>query len=78
MVRLRSGVSLVHFICSNICIPGIDHYKHCNVFGLLRVYFLYGFCIGCILFIVLCNIACAAFLHLMVCKEPPCGGVEAQ
>jgi len=50
----------------------------CKVFESLRVYFIYGFCIGIILFIVLWDIVHAAFLQLMVCKEPPCDGVEAQ
>jgi hypothetical protein len=47
------------------------------------VYFIYGFCTGLIfigfgLFIVLWDITQAAFLQLLVCKEPPCDGVEAQ
>jgi len=33
---------------------------------------------GFILFIVLWDIAHAAFLQLLACKEPPCDGVEAQ
>jgi len=49
-----------------------------EVFGLLRVYFFYGFCIGFILFRVLRDIAHAAFLQLLACKGPPCDGVKAQ
>jgi len=48
---------------------------HHAVFGLLRLYFIYGFCIGCILFIVLWDIVHATFLQLLACKNPPCDGV---
>jgi hypothetical protein len=64
--------------CSNLSISVIDYYTSCEVFGLLRVYFTYGFCIGLILIIVLWDIAQAALLQLLACKEPPCDGVEAQ
>jgi hypothetical protein len=47
-------------------------------FGSLREYFIYGFAVGSILFMVLCNIAQAAFLQLLAYNEPPCDGVEAQ
>jgi len=50
----------------------------CKVFGLLRVYFIYVFCIGHILFIVLWDIVHAAFLHLLAGKEHPLDGVVAQ
>jgi len=73
-----SGSCLDRFLCSNLFISGIDYYTCREVFGLARVYFMYGFCIGCILFIVLWDIVHAAFLQLLVCKEPPCDGVEAQ
>jgi len=73
-----SGSCHVRFLCSNLFISGIDYYTRCDVFGFLRVSFIYGFCIGCILFIVLSDIAHGAFLQLLACKEPPCDGVEAQ
>jgi len=50
---LWSGSCLVRFLCSNLFISGIDYYTCHEVFESLRVYFLYGFCIGFILFIVL-------------------------
>jgi hypothetical protein len=55
----------------------------CEVFGSLKVYFIYRFCTGFIfigfsLFIVLWDIAQAVFLQLLACKEPSCDGVEAQ
>ena len=49
-----------------------------EVFESLRVYLINGICIGFILFIVLRDIAHAAFLQLLECKEPPFDGVEAQ
>ena len=42
------------------------------------MYFIYGFCIGFILFIVVWDITHAAFLQLLACKECHCDGVEAQ
>jgi len=59
-------------------VPGIDYYTHREVFGSLRVYFIYGSCIGFILFIVLLDIAHAVFLQLLACKDSPCDGVEGQ
>jgi hypothetical protein len=55
----------------------------CEIFGSLKVYFIYGFFTGFIvigfsLFIVFWDIAHAAFLQLLACREPPCDGVEAQ
>jgi len=47
---LGSGSCLVHFLCSNRFISGIVYYIRREVFGSLKVYFIYGFCIG---FIVL-------------------------
>ena len=76
--RLWSGCCLVHFLCSNESISGIVHYTGCEVFVSLRVYFIFGFCIGFIVFIVLGDIAHAAFLHLLACKAPLYDGVEAQ
>jgi len=81
--RLGSGSCLVRFLCSNLFISGIYYYTRCKVFGLLKVYFIYGFCTGFIfigfsLFIVVWDIAQAAFLQLLGCKKPPCDGVEAQ
>ena len=51
---------------------------HREVFGLLRVYFMYGFCIGYTLFIVIGDIVYAVYLQLLACKVPPSDGVEAQ
>jgi hypothetical protein len=81
--RLGSGSCLVHFLDSNLFNSGIYYYTHRQVFGSLKVYFIYGFCTGFIfigfrLFIVLWDIAHAAFLQLLACKGPPCDGVEAQ
>jgi len=75
---LELGSCLVCFLCSNLFISGINYYTCCEVFGSRRVYFIYRFCIGFILFIVLWDIAHAVFLQLLACKEPPCDGVEAQ
>ena len=38
---LGSGSCLVRFLCSNLFISGIDYYTRREVFGLLRVYFLF-------------------------------------
>jgi len=81
--RLGSGSCLVRFLCSNLFISDIYYYTRRKVFGSLKVYFTYRFCTGCIfirfsLFVVLWDIAHAAFLQLLACKEPPCDGVEAQ
>jgi len=43
---LGSGSCLVRFLCSNLSMSGIDYYTHREVSGLLKVYFIYGFCIG--------------------------------
>jgi hypothetical protein len=80
---LGSGSCLVRFLCSDIFIAGIDYYICREVFGSLKVDFVYGFCIrltfiGFSLFIVLWDIVHTAFLQLLACKEPLCGGVEAQ
>jgi hypothetical protein len=80
---LGSGSCLVRFLCSTLCISGIDYYTHRKVFGLLKVNFIYGFCsgfmfIGFSLFIVLWDIGHAACLQLLAYKKPPCAGVEAQ
>jgi hypothetical protein len=76
--RLVSCSCLVRFLCSDVFITGVDYYIQCEVFGLLRVYFIYGFCIGFILFIVLWDIVHAVFSQLLEYKEPPGDGVEAQ
>ena len=76
--RLRSGSYLVGFLCSNLFMSGIDYYTRREVFELLRVYFIYGCCIGFIWFIVLWDIAHVAFLERLICKEPPFDGIEAQ
>jgi len=69
-IGLGSGSCLVRFLCSNLVLSAVDYYTRREVFELLRVYFLYGFCIGFILFMVLWDIAHAAFLQLLACKEP--------
>jgi len=43
---LGSGSCLVPFLFSNLFISGIDYYTRCKVFGLLRVFSIYGFWIG--------------------------------
>jgi hypothetical protein len=58
---LWSGSCLVCFLCSNLFISGIVYYTRREVFGSLKVYFIYGFCTGFIfmgfsLFIVLWDI----------------------
>ena len=78
MFGLRSGSCLVRLLCSNLFISGIDYYMHREVFGLLRVHFIYGFYIGLILIIVLWDIAHAAFLQLLACKVPSCDGVDVK
>jgi hypothetical protein len=75
--RLGLGSCLVQFLCSNLGISAIDHYTSREVFELLRVYSIYGICTGCILCILLWDIAHAVFLQLLACKEPTCDGVEA-
>jgi len=75
---LWSDSCLVRFLCSNVSMWVINYSKCREGFGLHRVFFIYGFCIGCILFILLWGIAHAAFLQLLVCKEPPCDCVEAE
>ena len=72
------GSWLVRFPCCSLSLSGINYYTHRKVCGWLRVSSIYGFCIGFISFIVLWDIAHAAFLQLLACEEPPCDGVEAQ
>ena len=74
---LGLGSCIVRFLCSNPFMSGIDYYTRRKVFGLLWVYFIYGYCIGFMLFIILWDIAHAAFLQLLACKEAPFDGVEA-
>jgi hypothetical protein len=40
------------FLCSNLFMLGIDYYTRREVFGLLKVYFIYRFCIGFILLVL--------------------------
>jgi len=80
--RLGSGSCLVRFLCANLFISSSYYYTRCEVFRLVKVYFIYEFCTGFIfigfsLFIVLWNIAHAAFLQLLACKKPYCDGVDA-
>jgi len=49
---LGSGSCLVRFLCSNLFISEIDYYMCHKVFGSLKVYLIYGFCIGFILVVV--------------------------
>jgi len=49
---LGSGSCLFGFLCSNLFISGIDYYMRREVFGTLKVYFIYGFCIGLILLVL--------------------------
>jgi len=37
---LGSGSCLVRFLCSNLFMSAVDYYTRCEVFGLLRVYFI--------------------------------------
>jgi hypothetical protein len=46
---LGSGSGLIPFLCSHLFISGIDYYTRREVFGSLKVYFIYKFCIGFIL-----------------------------
>jgi hypothetical protein len=41
--RLGSGSCLVRFLCANLFISGIYYYTRREVFGTLKVYFIYGF-----------------------------------
>lgn len=77
-LSLELGSCLVRFRSCNLFIAGNDYYLHHEGFELLRVYLIYGFSIGFILFIVLWNIAHAVFLQLLPCKDTPCDGVEVQ
>ena len=72
------GSCYVCFLCSNLFVSSIDYYMCHEDFESLRVYSLYGFCIVYISFIVLWDIAHAAFLQHLACKESPCDGVETQ
>jgi hypothetical protein len=49
---LGSGSCLVRFLCSNLFISGIDYYMRRKIFGSLKVYFIYRFCIGWILLVL--------------------------
>ena len=49
---LGSGSCLVRFLCPDLSIQGIDYYMRHEVFGSLKVYFIYGFCLGFILLVL--------------------------
>jgi hypothetical protein len=49
---LGSGSCLVCFLCSDLFMLGIDYYTRREVFGSLKVYFIYRFCIGFILLVL--------------------------
>jgi len=51
-IGLGLGSCLVCFLCSNLFISGIDEYTRREVFGSLKVYFIYRFCIGLILLVL--------------------------
>jgi hypothetical protein len=76
--RLGQGSNHVRFVGSNQFISGLEHYMGYKVFGLLRVNFMYGFCIGFVLLIVLWDNAHAVYFQLLACKNLDCDGVEAQ
>jgi hypothetical protein len=68
--RLGSGSCLVRFVLANLFISGIYYYTRREAFGSLKVYFIFGICTGFIftgfsVFIVLWDIALAAFLQLL-------------
>jgi len=66
----ESGSCFISFLWFNQFISGIDYYTRHEVVGSLRVYFIDGFCIGFILFIVFWNITRAVFLQLLnISKE---------
>jgi len=48
---LGSGSCLVRFLCSDLFLSGIDYYTRREVFGSLKVYFIYRFYIGFILLV---------------------------
>ena len=73
--RLGLDSCIVWFLCSNLLISDIEYYTRREVFESLRVYFVNGFCIGLIVFIVLWDITHGVSLQLLACKEPPCDGV---
>ena len=50
---LGSGSCLVHFLRSNPSISDIDNYTRREVFGSLKVYYIYWFCVGLILLVLL-------------------------
>jgi len=49
---LGLGPCLVRFLCSNLFISGMDYYTRREVFGSLKVYCIYRFCIGFILLVL--------------------------
>jgi hypothetical protein len=49
---LGLGSCLVRFVCANLFISAIDYYTRREVFGSLKVYFIYRFCIGFILLVL--------------------------
>jgi len=52
---LGSGSCLVHFLRSNLFISGIDYYTRRKVFGSLKMYFIFGLCIGFIVLVSFCS-----------------------
>jgi hypothetical protein len=49
---LGLGSCFVRFLCSNLFISGIDYYTRREVFGSLKLYFIYRFCIGFVLLVL--------------------------
>jgi hypothetical protein len=81
--RFVSGSCPVRVLCSKLFISGVYYYRYHEVFGSLKVDFIYRFSTGFIfigfsLLRVLWNIAHAAIMQLPVCKDSPCDAVEAQ
>jgi hypothetical protein len=62
---LESSCCLVCFLCCNQLSLGIEYFMGHDVFGSLRVYFIYELCISSIGFIELWDIAQVAFLQLL-------------
>jgi hypothetical protein len=72
----KSTSGLVRFLCWNLFIPAIGYYMHREVFGIIRVHFMYTFWMSFILFIVFEDIAHAAHVQTLACKEPPGNRIE--
>ena len=80
--RKGSGFCVAHFLCPNRFISCIQYDTHREVLDRLRFIPFIGFVLVSFywlyFFIVLWDIAHAAFLQVLAWKEPPCDDVEAQ